>query len=262
VAKRIITALILLALFLPALFWAPGLIWALLAAAALDVAGYEWGHLAAFPPPLSLAYGGLLFACALVLYLADQPQYQHALLVLSTLFWALVAPLWLIRRWLVRSPFILSMTGLIVLLPTWVALIKLRELGPLYLLGLLTVAWIADSVAYFAGKAYGKHKLAPSISPGKTWEGIAGAGVALVLYASVVSAAIAGLHIVGALCLVLSLFYLSILGDLFESWMKRSAGIKDSGTFLPGHGGILDRIDALTAVLPVGATILMLAGAR
>jgi len=154
----------------------------------------------------------------------------------------------------------MAMVGVIVLLPTWVALVTLRDLGPWHLLGLLTIVWIADSAAYFSGRKFGSRKLAPAISPNKTWEGVAGAGIALVLYASAVSASIVGLRIAGALFLTLSLFYFSILGDLFESWMKRVAGIKDSGTILPGHGGILDRIDALTAALPIGTTILLVAG--
>lgn len=262
-ASRIVTAMVLLVLFLPALFWAPAAIWALLAALAIAVAGFEWGRIAGFPGLLPVAYGTLLAGCAILLqFQTDQQQFQQGLLWLAVLFWALIAPVWLSRRWRIKSPFVLAMVGVIVLLPTWVALVMLRELGPWYLLALLTVVWIADSAAYFAGRKFGSHKLAPAISPGKTWEGVAGAGIALALYASAVSAAIVGLRIAGALLLALALFYFSILGDLFESWMKRVAGMKDSGTLLPGHGGILDRIDALTAALPVGATILLMAEGR
>lgn len=260
-ASRIITALLLLLLFLPALFWAPAALWALLAALAVALGGFEWGRIAGFPAPLPAVYGALLAACAAGLhFLAGHQEFQQGLLWLSVMFWALVAPLWLSRRWQVKSPFILAMVGVIVLLPTWVALVTLRDLGPWHLLGLLTIVWIADSAAYFAGRKFGSRKLAPAISPGKTWEGVAGAGIALVLYASAISAAIVGLRIPGALFLALSLFYFSVLGDLFESWMKRVGGVKDSGSILPGHGGILDRIDALTAALPVGATILLVAG--
>jgi phosphatidate cytidylyltransferase len=263
VASRIITALVLLVFFLPALFWAPAGVWALLAALAVVVAGVEWGRIAGFPAPVPIAYGVLLAACAAALYyLANQQELLHGLLWLAVAFWALVAPIWLAQRWKVRSPFILAMVGVIVLLPTWVALVTLRDLGPWHLLGLLAIVWIADSAAYFTGRRFGTRKLAPAISPGKTWEGVAGAGIALLLFASAVSASIVGLRIAGALFLTLSLFYFSILGDLFESWMKRVAGIKDSGTILPGHGGILDRIDALTAALPVGTTILLVAGGR
>jgi phosphatidate cytidylyltransferase len=134
--------------------------------------------------------------------------------------------------------------------------VAFRERSPWLLLGVMALVWIADTAAYFAGRRFGRRKLAPGISPGKSWEGVAGAGIALVLYASAISAAIVGLRIPGALILAAALLYFSILGDLFESWMKRLAGVKDSGTILPGHGGILDRIDALTAALPIAAGIL------
>jgi phosphatidate cytidylyltransferase len=152
--------------------------------------------------------------------------------------------------------------GMIVLLPTWAALLYLRERGPWILLAVLAVVWIADTAAFFSGRRFGWYKLAPAISPGKTWEGVAGAMAALLLYASAVSAAVHGLRIMGALLMAMTLLYFSVLGDLFESWIKRVADRKDSGTLLPGHGGVLDRVDALTAALPIAAGLLMLVDAR
>jgi phosphatidate cytidylyltransferase len=149
-----------------------------------------------------------------------------------------------------------ALVGVLVILPTWAAIVSLREQSPWLLLGVMALVWIADIAAYYAGRRFGRHKLAPEISPGKSWEGVMGAGVALLLYASAISAAIHGLRIPGALILAAALLYFSILGDLFESWMKRLAGVKDSGSLLPGHGGVLDRIDALCAALPVAAGIL------
>ncbi len=261
--SRLITAFVLLALFLPALFWAPTGMWATLVALVLALAGFEWGRISGFTVPLSWAYGVALTVCALALqFLAGQRDLQNGLLWVAVMFWALIAPLWLARRWQVKNPFVLALVGAVVLLPTWVALVTLRDFGPWFLLGLMTVVWIGDSAAFFVGRRFGSRKLAPAISPGKTWEGVAGAGVALLVYASAVSASIHGLRIAGALFLTLALFFFSILGDLFESWMKRVAGIKDSGSILPGHGGVLDRIDALTAALPVGTTILLVAGGR
>jgi phosphatidate cytidylyltransferase len=260
VTSRIVTALILLIIFVPALFWAPVSLWMVLTAGVVGLAGFEWGRIAGFPEPLPLAYAVLLSACSLALgFLLEQQAFHHSLLWLAVAFWTLIVPLWLSWRWEIKNPFILAMVGTIVLLPTWVALVTLRNSGPWILLGVMTVVWIADSAAYFAGRKFGMHKLAPAISPGKTWEGVMGAGIALALYASAISAAIVGLRIAGALFLTASLLYFSILGDLFESWMKRVAGVKDSGKILPGHGGILDRIDALTAALPIGATILLVA---
>ncbi len=122
---------------------------------------------------------------------------------------------------------------------------------------MLLVVWIADTAAYFAGRRFGRRKLAPQISPGKTWEGVAGAFAAVLIYGFAVSFALqpaANAHDrIVMLIFILALTVLSIVGDLFESWIKRGAGAKDSGSLLPGHGGILDRIDSLTAALPFAA---------
>jgi phosphatidate cytidylyltransferase len=137
-------------------------------------------------------------------------------------------------------------------------LLYLREQGAGVLISVMAIVWIADSAAYFSGRAFGRRKLAPRISPGKTWEGVAGALLALLLYGMLMN----GLQSVASLPLLLLmivvLFYFSVLGDLFESWIKRVAGMKDSGTLLPGHGGVLDRIDALTSALPIAAGMLIL----
>jgi phosphatidate cytidylyltransferase len=144
---------------------------------------------------------------------------------------------------------LLAIVGWLILLPTWMAVVSLREVSPWLLLGIISAVVIADSAAYFAGKRFGKHKLAPLISPGKTWEGVAGAWIAVSIYGF-------------ALCQILGIDYwliiglwgitvLSIMGDLLESLVKRHAGVKDSGNLLPGHGGMLDRVDGLTSSLPL-----------
>jgi phosphatidate cytidylyltransferase len=138
-------------------------------------------------------------------------------------------------------------------------LFQLRAIHPLLLLGFITAIWISDSAAYFTGRKFGKHKLAPSISPGKTWEGVAGALTAVFIYALFWSYSVADkTQIMLLIPLLLVLVVLGILGDLFESLMKRQAGVKNSGNILPGHGGILDRIDALTSTLPVAIFIVLL----
>lgn len=258
--NRVLTAIILLAVFIPALFFAPALVWALLTALVAGTAAYEWARISAFPAYLPLLYGAGMSAMAMVVYL--MPEQFHAMLVLYALaavFWVLVAPLWLAGRWHGEGFFVRALVGSLVILPTWAAIVALREPSPWLLLGVMALVWIADSAAYFAGRRFGRHKLAPEISPGKSWEGVMGAGMALILYASAISAAIHGLRIPGALILAATLLYFSILGDLFESWMKRVAGVKDSGNLLPGHGGVLDRIDALCAALPIAAGILYFA---
>lgn len=255
--KRVATATVLLAVFLPALFFAPPLPWALLIALIAGLAAYEWARISAFPAWLPVFYGAGMALVAMIVHF--MPAHTTAMLILyamAAVFWTLAVPLWLAGRWRAEGFFVRAAVGALVILPTFAAVVGLREQGPLLLLGVMTLVWIADSAAYFAGRRFGRHKLAPAISPGKSWEGVLGAGAALVLYASAISAVIHGLRIPGALLLAAALLYFSILGDLFESWMKRLAGVKDSGSWLPGHGGVLDRIDALTAALPIAAGIL------
>lgn len=156
-------------------------------------------------------------------------------------------------------------TGLLVLIPAWTGLVWIHQLdrGPYLVLSLLILIWIADSSAYFAGRRWGRHKLAPAVSPGKTREGAYGAlagglcwGVTLAFWYAPTGGLGIGLVL---LCLVTVLA--SIIGDLYESLIKRERGLKDSGALLPGHGGILDRIDSLTAAAPVFALGLYVLGA-
>lgn len=255
--NRILTATVLLAVFIPALFFAPVLLWALLVALVAGAAGYEWARISSFPGYLPAVYGAGMSGMAMLVYL--MPAQSQAMLILYAMaacFWVLIAPLWLANRWRGEGFFVRALVGTLIILPTWAALVGLRERSAWLLLGVMALVWIADIAAYYAGRRFGRHKLAPQISPGKSWEGVMGAGLALVLYASAISAAIIGLRIPGALVLATALLYFSILGDLFESWMKRLAGVKDSGALLPGHGGVLDRIDAMSSALPIAAGIL------
>jgi phosphatidate cytidylyltransferase len=187
---------------------------------------------------------------------------------ISLLFWLVAAPAWLRLKWRIENRVVLAVVGWILLLPTGLALFELRAASPVLLLGLMGVVWVSDIAAYFTGRAFGRRKLAPAISPGKTWEGVFGALSAVALYGWAwqmagarffTRAALDGYAL--ALCGTLALWllaYFGILGDLFESWMKRQAGMKDSGRILPGHGGVLDRIDALTSTLPLAALALIL----
>lgn len=258
-ARRVLTAVILLAVFLPAILWAPAWLWQGLIAAVVGLAAFEWARLSAFPVLSARIYAGLLAICAWALpgVLAEGwPDFRIGLFVLAAAFWLVVAPLWLLGRWPGERPALRAAVGVALLLPTWAALAYLHARGPGVLVGTLAIVWIADSAAYFAGRRFGRHKLAPAISPGKTWEGVAGALVALAMYAAVLNG-VAGLPLVSLFLVMAGLLYLSVLGDLFESWIKRLAGMKDSGTLLPGHGGILDRVDALTSTLPVAAGLLL-----
>lgn len=256
---RILTALLLLAVFLPAVLWAPAWLWALLMAGVVGVAAFEWARMSHFPPLPARAYAVLLAFVALALpYLtgAGWPAFQAGLIATAIGFWLLVAPLWLLGRWHAEKASVRAAVGVVLLVPTWAALLYLHARGPGVLLGVMAVVWIADTAAYFAGRGFGRHKLAPAISPGKTWEGVGGALAALALYAGALSL-FAGMPLPGLLLMVSGLLYVSVLGDLFESWIKRVSGLKDSGAILPGHGGVLDRIDALTSTLPIATGVLM-----
>jgi phosphatidate cytidylyltransferase len=195
----------------------------------------------------------------LITQLFQMPEILQLSYCLSVAFWLVCAPLWLKTGWHPGNPVLLAATGWIVLVPTWLALVNL-QITPWVLLAVLGVVWVADSAAYFAGHRWGQRKLAPVISPGKTWEGVVGAAVAVAVYHGLVwnfgfrnYAPESGMAIAA---MVAVLFPLSILGDLFESLCKRHAGVKDSGTLMPGHGGVLDRIDALTSTLPLAALAL------
>jgi phosphatidate cytidylyltransferase len=182
----------------------------------------------------------------------------------ATLFWLLIIPPWLYLDWRVTSPAALCAIGWLVLIATWLAIVQIQARSPGMLLALMAIVWIADTAAYFSGRRFGRRKLAPSISPGKTWEGVYGAlfavgAYALALLPLAARNGYAQTLTVGAVvawvALVLLLAAMSVTGDLFESLLKRQRGVKDSGHVLPGHGGVLDRIDALTAAMPAAALV-------
>jgi phosphatidate cytidylyltransferase len=255
-SQRLLTAVVLIGALILALFWAPPLVWAGFVLVFMVIGAHEWAGLSGYAGMPALAYAGatlLLAALTHQLGLADQPwAYLPALA-----FWGVLAPLWLWRAWpAARGPLALAL-GWLLLLPTFLALVYLRAQGAGVLLAALAIAIVADSAAYFAGRAFGRNKLAPRISPGKTWEGAVGGALGVALYAFMLPT-VGARDIFVLLPAMLALFVLSVLGDLFESWIKRQAGIKDSGTLLPGHGGVLDRIDSQLAVLPVAALIWMI----
>ncbi|MDY0057965.1 MAG: phosphatidate cytidylyltransferase [Methyloversatilis sp.] len=261
--QRVLTAIVLLAGLSGALWGMDLAAWSWLVAAILGFAGWEWARLTGFAPLGARVAGVLTFVlvglCARAAFdaqgvVADAVTPLSALHALAILFWLLVVPFWMSRGARPARPW-LVLTGVVVLLPPALALIQLRAIGVLPLLLLMAVVWIADIAAYFTGKAFGRHKLAPAISPGKTWEGAAGAAVAVQLYGLAIKPALfEGAQMPSApfwAAMLLLLTAVSIVGDLFESMMKRQAGMKDSSQLLPGHGGVLDRVDSLTATLPL-----------
>ena len=267
---RLATAAILLAAFVFALFFLPNLWWTAVLLAALAVASWEWAELAALSRAGRSVFTGAVIVSAAVVWLlvtnsvrgAGAPVVETVIYGVSCAFWFFIAPIWMAAHWQTRAKLIMVATGWLVLVPGWLALSRLQA-DPQRLLALLAIVWLADTAAYLCGRAWGKHKLAPSISPAKTWEGVAGAAAAVAVYYVVLTGAVpdwSWLRSYWGPALFAGVALTGVAGDLFESWMKRQAGVKDSGTLLPGHGGVLDRIDSLASSLPLVALLLPYAG--
>lgn len=256
--QRVVTAALLIPLVLAGLFGLTGGAFALFTGAVVLLSAWEWANLAGFER--IVARLGYVLALALLMVVGWLSGAAHAAwpLWLSVIGW-LVNFYWVARyprcreQW--HAPSIRLAMGLWVLLPCWVGFIQLRASGIEWLLYVLLLVWLADIGAYFAGRRFGRRKLAPRVSPGKSWEGVYGGLVAVALLALGFSGWIEltigewGWLILATLLVAL----ISVLGDLFESMLKRLRGLKDSGNLLPGHGGVLDRIDSLTAAVPLFA---------
>jgi phosphatidate cytidylyltransferase len=259
---RIITALILVAGFIPALFKLPNIYWAIATLLVTLLALREWASMVGFNKILINGYLAISLLLGIFVLLRLYNNNTHhfffqSLLIFSvaTFFWVFVVPIWLAKQFRLNNIIAKALLGWLLMLPLWLALICAKMVDPILVLVLLATIWIADSAAYFAGKNFGKHKLAPSISPGKTWEGVAGALIGVTLFGLVLRF---GFDVnnwaVFPVLWIATIF--GVMGDLFESMMKRQANIKDSGDLLPGHGGILDRIDGIIPSLPIA--ILMI----
>lgn len=247
---RVMTAIVLMIGFLSILLFASNKAWALLTLAATLVGIWEWANLIKLNQSQVKGYFllamllGLGFVFVSDTYLSQPLEIlAMGVLAMAAIFWLLIAPVLLLKRTNLLHPGIMSVLGLVLLFSTWLGLIGLHRISPWLLLAVLATVWIADTAAYFFGKRFGRVKLAPNISPGKTWEGVAGALFAVMVYGIALCIIFdINLWLIIGLWLIV---VLSIMGDLFESLLKRQAGIKDSGQLLPGHGGVLDRIDGL-----------------
>ncbi len=266
--QRILTALVLLPLALAGFFLLQGGAFALFIGAVVTLGAWEWAQLAGFSgQPARLGFAAsLALLLALLFWL---PALAAGVMLLGVLWWLLAVPLVLrypqsASHW--ETPGRRLAIGLLILVPAWQGLLLLKQwpLGNQLILAVMVLVWTADIGAYFVGRAFGRRKLAPQVSPGKSWEGVAGGLLACLLVAVAVglvrgwAAGEIVLALVGTALVVL----ISVVGDLTESMFKRQAGLKDSSQLLPGHGGVLDRIDSLTAAVPVFVVMLWLAGWR
>jgi phosphatidate cytidylyltransferase len=273
---RILTALVLLALLLPALFASTPLPFALLTLVMIAAGGWEWSRLNGRPGAPALAFGAALAAvCGVCLWAIG--------FALPAWCWWLAGGLWVlggaqalktgVAGWPTLSVALRLTLGAVLLLAAWLALISARARGINFLLSAMCLVWMADIAAYVFGKLFGRRKLAPAISPGKSWEGVWGglAGVILLgfVWVHVIDVKLAvdspslftllvQRHGWVSLLAIVFLSAMSVVGDLFESLVKRAVGAKDSSGLLPGHGGVLDRIDALLPVFPLALALISL----
>ena len=282
-AQRVVTAVVLLVLLLGALLAPAAWPFAALTLLLIAAAGWEWGRLNQAGAALSWALGGTLALAGTLALLGTTPAPASPVLAAV---WAVAAVAWVLGgalalrggpvawprlpragRWLL---------GWVGLFAAWLALAQARGVGINFLLSVLALVWVADIAAYFGGHALGRHKLAPSISPGKSWEGVWSGMAGVLLLAllwtwvdvhhavdspSLHSLLVRHLGWAGAVPALLALAAMSVVGDLIESLVKRAAGAKDSSGLLPGHGGVLDRVDALLPVLPISLGLVALATA-
>ncbi|EGV35712.1 phosphatidate cytidylyltransferase [Neisseria weaveri] len=262
--QRVLTALILLPLMLGMLFSASSGLWAVFSGLIALLALWEFSRLARIKPDERAPY---LIGTAIFMFFAASggwklsPSAWFGVLLL----WFVLVPVWLVKRWKLHGNWRSYTLGWSLMLPFWFGLLELRPYPETAesLLAVMGLVWVADIFAYFFGKAFGKHKIAPSVSPGKSWEGAIGGALCVLIYMTIVRSMgwlsfDASWFAVMLLSLLLTV--VSIGGDLFESMLKRAVGMKDSSHLLPGHGGVFDRIDSLIAVVSVYAAMMAIFG--
>ncbi len=273
--QRIITALVLIAILLPAMFAASPWPFAVLLLVMIGAAGWEWGRLNSAGPVGAVGLGAAVTVAGVITLAAGwQLAPPPALWWAAMLGWVLGGA-WVLRGGVAGWPRIAAPVrwalGAALLWTAWLALAAAKVVGINFMLSVFCLVWAADIAAYFGGRRFGRRKLAPGISPGKSWEGVWSGMVGAVLLAafwlwldgafaldsaSVYTRLLSRFGIAGGVLVLVFLAAMSVVGDLFESLIKRGAGAKDSSALLPGHGGVLDRIDALLPVFPITLALL------
>jgi phosphatidate cytidylyltransferase len=262
-----VTGAVLIALVLLALFLLRPWAWGIAVLAVIGAGAREWAALLAFSRARTWTFVAVVVLLGGTALLAATPTggegWPRPIVLyacgIATFFWLFIGTTAVLFDWQPRHPSASAIGGVVVLLGAFVAVVELQARSPWLVLAAMAIVWIADSAAFFAGRKFGRHKLAPHISPGKSWEGAAGGVIAVVIYAALLvplarragfTSTLDAPAIATWLAFVVALTALSIIGDLHESLLKRRAGVKDSGSLLPGHGGVLDRTDALLAAMP------------
>lgn len=272
--QRVITAVVLLAVLLPALFARPVWPFVVISLLAVGAAGWEWGRLNGLRPAPAVVLGAVVLVGGAVAYGLGWVEPTSASPWWGAMLLWVLGGAFILRKGVAgwpRFPVALRVAlGALLLWLAWLALAQAKRIGVNFLLSVFCLVWAADIAAYFGGRAFGKNKLAPAISPGKSWEGVWSGMLGVLLLAAfwwmldrqgfADSASLytrLQQHVGWAGLVVAALFLaaMSVVGDLFESLVKRSAGAKDSSNLLPGHGGVLDRIDALLPVFPLAMAL-------
>lgn len=272
--QRIITAVLMLFVLIPALFHADIRYLAFFGCLLVSASAWEWGRLNGSNQFGSIILSIITMMICLLIFIFNITE------TLNQYFWFLIGTSWVLlslfllrggqARWLKTNLLIRLISGPVFLVSAWIALYQSKLIGTGFLLSILLLVWVADISAFFVGRKWGIHKLAPGISPGKSWEGLVGGVIGVFLLSAawlhldlffpmLQDGIFEKLKIHGWLIFSSSILFLtlmSVVGDLIESLIKRSAGVKDSSQLLPGHGGVLDRLDALLPVLPLSVMLL------
>lgn len=266
---RIVTAAILIPIVISLIFFVNTIWFSVFFALFVAIGAWEWAVLSKLNDKMKYSYVIISLLMLLAIYYLNNSFLYKSIILTGVLYWLIAIGLVIFyqkqRNLLPRNPSILMLIGLLLLIPMWSSLVVLKsnaETGPVLIMLLMLLIWGADTAAYFAGKKWGKRKLANRVSPGKTWEGTM-AGIVAGIVIAVAYVIVSNNNLSDGLVLIgLSILTVigSVFGDLMESIVKREAGQKDSGNILPGHGGVMDRIDSLTAASPIFVLGLVLAG--
>jgi phosphatidate cytidylyltransferase len=264
--KRVLTAVVLAAVLLAIVLWLPAGATVVVVTLLVLAGAWEWSaFLLLGRPALRGAYVLLVAALLLGAWRISATPEGRDLLLSAAVLWWLTALLWIAFAPRRVSPWSAAAAGVLALVPAWLALVRLRLAlphGAQWVLFALLLVWVADIGAFFCGRRFGRIRLAPAVSPGKTWEGVLG-GIAVSAVVAIAGSLWFHVPLAAFLPLCLTAVGFSIIGDLTESLLKRFAGVKDSGSLFPGHGGVMDRIDSLTGAAPVlllGLTLLGVVG--
>lgn len=264
---RVLTSIFLIGALLVGMFMLPQWLWGLMLILPITMVAVEYSRLFGWDQKLRVGFLLTIVGLCLVPFLLFD-QFNELVSVIgmviswaAVLFWMLLVPFLIRYRFQTKNYICNAVIGILVIAPAWFGMVGLHTY-PYALLGVLVGVWLVDIAGYFIGREFGKIKLLPSVSPGKTREGVLGGFVSVCVYGLGLSLAFGHVFTMAQWILFVIIVFaftaIAVLGDLFESFLKRSSGVKDSGSILPGHGGMLDRVDSMTALLPFSFLVIQM----